>query len=962
MKRHLFLAALILMLHPSQVFAEWQWVNPLPSGETLIDWSSGDKLQHVALGANGLILKTQDEGLTWSAQYAEGNPNLVAIHCQTSESFFAVATGGKILRSADGGGTWALLYQGGDELKDISFVNEDVGFAVGDGGVILSTQDGGSTWVRKKLPDPSDLKKIIFLNSDSAIAVCSLGGYWKTTNGGASWDPYIFQQTLFHFLSFVDDRLGYGFTYEYLYGVRYARIHKTEDGGELWARMGRVRATYSDDPSLSFHPDGRGVFLDGEYVYRTIDDGQSFQSVKVMERAGRGFGKSESGTLYIYGDEGLLLQSHDAGETWSDVQAIVLPHQGWQLIGGLFVNEETGYLFDQENIYKTSNDGLSWQTKLNAPWASFSCLSFPSARVGYASGSRLWSTADGGETWFPLEIGFNPDLVQFVTENKGFVSEEGGNFCWGGGYGGYGGYGGNECPSGLYVTSDGGTSWIEVPMEPIYGSSFGISSFHFPSPSTGFVARYKGYPRDTEIWRFRDAGGTGQWSRELLRLFSGSDICFIHFRDEVVGLAASDGEIYRTLDGGENWELVADLTTEYGITGIRKGLFDAKRNTWYVLTENCQIFASEDANGSSWAPFWSPGCLDSLIQNPSALWGLRYSDSEYQVLRYMFAAPTSGDEVPPETPVNLEPLDGAAEPQPAVLLRSSLFQDQNPGDTHAASQWQIAIDPEFIPTTLISDSGRDEENLTSYFIAPGLLTYGLNYFFRVRYKDSTSLWSAWSAPTRFFVNHPPETPSLNEMLLPADSVYYTTSPSIPFSRFADQDGDSHRYTEIRLTAGEHCEALVWEDQIAGAVISSTVPSGLLVYGGTYCVEVRYKDSSMLWSGWSPPTPIKISSGPKKPANLFPIPEGEGEPGSFLEASALEDDFASHMASEWQICRGVDFLCMVHETETQESLARLAIPDVLLQDRIYSWRVRYQNVHGRWSAWSEPTSFVFMPLP
>jgi hypothetical protein len=272
------------------------------------------------------------------------------------------------------------------------------------------------------------------------------------------------------------------------------------------------------------------------------------------------------------------------------------------------------------------------------------------------------------------------------------------------------------------------------------------------------------------------------------------------------------------------------------------------------------------------------------------------------------------------------------------------------------------MDPEFIPTTLVLDSGRDEGNLTSRLIAPELLAYGLNYFFRVRYEDSTSLWSQWSAPTRFFINHPPETPSLDDMLLPADSVFYTTSPDIPFSPFADQDGDSHSYTEIRVTAGEHCEALVWENKLPGAVISATVTSGLLVYGATYCVEVRYKDSSMLWSSWSPPAPIKISSGPKKPANLLPVPEGEGEPGSFLEASIIEDDFASHMASEWQICRGVDFLCIVHDSETQESLSWLAIPDELLQDRIYSWRVRYQNVHGQWSDWSEPTSFVFMPLP
>ena len=961
MKKHLLFILLVLAL-PSHGLAEWEWVNPVPTGETLLDWSYVDTQKHFALGTNGFILRTRDAGLTWTGRYAERNPDLVAVHFRDSDHFFALAAGGKVLRSTDGGKTCETLYQGVDELRDISFVSDAFGFAVGDGGVILSTQDGGTTWVRNILPSPSDLRKIIFLNADTAIAVCSLGGYWKTRDGGASWFPYLFPQTLFRDLTFVDDRLGYGFTYEYVYGIRYARIHKTVDGGEYWIQKGRVRATYSDIPSIFFWADGSGVFLDGRYIYRTVDDGQTFQSVQGLGTVGNGLGRGESGNIYVYGEGGLLLRSHDAGETWSDVQENVLLYRGWHLRGGIFVNEETGFLFDQENIYKTSNDGLIWQTTLSEPWADFSGFSFPSARVGYASGTRLWTTADGGETWSPLEIGFNPGLVQFLTEQRGFVSEEGSSFCWGGGYGGYGGFGGDECPSGFYVTSDGGLSWAEVPMEPIYGTSFGISSFHFPTSSTGFVARYKDSHRNTEIWRIRDTGGQGQWSSEMIYLFAGSDIQVLHFRDEVVGLAASEGEIYRTLDGGTNWELLADLALEYGITGILKILYDGKRETWYVLTENCQIFRSDDPHGSSWTPFWSPGCIDDIFLHPSALWGLRYFDTDNHVLRYKLASSTSGDEIPPETPVNLEPLDGAAESQTSVLLRASLFQDQNPEDTHAASQWQISEDPEFDTPSILFDSGRDEGNLTSYSIAPGLLTYGPNYFFRVRYEDSTGLWSLWSVPTRFFVNHPPETPSLNSVLLPADTVYYTTSPNIPFSEFADQDGDSHRYTEIRVTTGADCEVLVWEDQFPGAVTSATAPSGFLTYGSTYCVEVRYKDGSMLWSQWSSPSQIKISSGPKKPANISPAPEGEGELGSFLEASALEDDFASHMASEWQLCRGEDFLCIVYEGETKENLTRLAMPDILLQDRIYSWRLRYQNVHGVWSAWSDPTAFAFMPLP
>jgi photosystem II stability/assembly factor-like uncharacterized protein len=965
MKKQVFLLCLMSFLFPATVCAEWQWMNPTPTGEMLIDWSPVDQQKHFALGTNGFILKTEDAGLTWAGRYAEGYPELIAIDCRDSETFLALAAGGKVLKSKDGGITWELLYQGIDELRDISFVSNASGFAVGEGGVVLSTQDGGSTWFRSVLPTSPDLRKIILLDPDTAIAVCSLGGYWKTLDGGTTWLCYDFSQTKFRDLAFINSRVGYAVCYEYVYGTRYARIYKTEDGGEFWVQKGRLRVSYSEDLSIVFWTDGNGMLLDGNYIYRTVDDGQSFQIVQVLSSGGMGFGAGEGGNVHVYGQGGLLLQSHDEGGTWESAQDSVLPYSGWPLMGGIFVNEEAGFLFDRENIYKTANDGLTWQTALSDEWADFSCLSFPSARIGYASGTRLWATADGGEAWSPIETDFDPGQVQFITERTGFVSEEGSNYCEGAGYGGYGGYGGysgDECPSGLYVTSDGGRSWTEVPLEPIYGTTFGISSFHFPSSAIGFVARYEGNPRSTKIWRIRETVGLGQWSIELVHQFPGSDIRVLHFRDEAVGIAASGAEIYRTLDGGRNWELVADLGSNYGITGILNILYDGVRKNWYLLTENCLIFTSNDPDGSSWIPLWSPGCMEEIFLHPSSLWGLRYSDSDSYVLRYKLATSASAEEVPPATPLNLEPLDGAAESQTSLLLRASLFQDQNPGDHHAASHWQIAVDPEFLPTSSIFDSGRDEVNLTSYSVAPGLLTYGQIYFFRVRYEDSTNLWSSWSAPTRFFINHPPETPSLNSLLIPADSVYYTTSPVIPFSEFVDQDGDAHSYTEIRVTTGDHYDALVWEHQFQDAVTSATIPGGLLEYERTYFVEVRYKDSSMLWSQWSPPSPIRISMGPKRPENISPAPDGEGEPGSFLEASAFEDDFASHMASEWQICRGEDFLCIVHDTETKESLIRLAMPEVLLQDRIYSWKVRYQNAHGRWSDWSKPTSFAFMPRP
>jgi hypothetical protein len=101
---------------------------------------------------------------------------------------------------------------------------------------------------------------------------------------------------------------------------------------------------------------------------------------------------------------------------------------------------------------------------------------------------------------------------------------------------------------------------------------------------------------------------------------------------------------------------------------------------------------------------------------------------------------------PPETPINLTPLDGDATVDVAPLLTASAYYDPDAGDLHQASQWQISATPgDYSMPVYDSEASTD---LTSHQVtAP--LNHVTTYYWRVRYQNSSGAWSEYSAETSF---------------------------------------------------------------------------------------------------------------------------------------------------------------------------------------------------------------------
>jgi outer membrane lipoprotein-sorting protein len=139
--------------------------------------------------------------------------------------------------------------------------------------------------------------------------------------------------------------------------------------------------------------------------------------------------------------------------------------------------------------------------------------------------------------------------------------------------------------------------------------------------------------------------------------------------------------------------------------------------------------------------------------------------------------------------------------------------------------------------------------------------------------------------------------------------------------------------------------------------------------GTYSVgtgpEGMAFDGANMWVanyGSNTVTRITPSASPNQPSNVSPANAATWVTLTpTLQSSAFYDpDIGhTHAASQWQITSAAgDYSGPVFDSGTDTvNLAELIVPsETLRHSTTYYWRVRHQDSHGRWSAWSAEASF------
>jgi len=107
----------------------------------------------VAVGDNGHISRSTDNGSSWTTINSGTTKSLLDVQCHADGNCWVAGVDGTILRRTDSGVTWSTLNSGVVvNLSAVEFVDSQTGWIVGQDAVVLHTTDGGTTWQRQLTP------------------------------------------------------------------------------------------------------------------------------------------------------------------------------------------------------------------------------------------------------------------------------------------------------------------------------------------------------------------------------------------------------------------------------------------------------------------------------------------------------------------------------------------------------------------------------------------------------------------------------------------------------------------------------------------------------------------------------------------------------------------------------------------------------------------------------------------
>jgi photosystem II stability/assembly factor-like uncharacterized protein len=413
-------------------------------------------------------------------------------------------------------------------------------------------------------------------------------------------------------------------------------VWKSQDGGVRFTSIfdnycqsiGAVAIDPSDPDNTYWVGTGetwtRNSVSYGDGIYKTSDGGKNWLKLgldKTDRIASIQINPSNPNIVYVAAlgalwgnsDDRGVYKTEDAGKTWTKI---------------LFVNNTTGC---SELVMDPSNP--------NVLYAAF--WEFRRTAYSFSSGgmnSALYKSTDGGKTWNKLQNGFpkgklgriavtiapsNPSIVYAVLEAE--KKEE----------------------KGLYRSDDGGQNW------KFLNGDFGLTVRPF------YFSKITVDPKNPDI--IVKAGLSGSISRDGGKTFKnlGSmhsdihDIAFDHANSSKM-FAATDGGLYRSMDGGSSLEMIEDLPlSQFYHVSVDN------REPFYVyggLQDNNSWFGPSASPGGVEARDWElvgqgdgfrvyphptePHIVYSEMQGAEAIWRF---DVKKQQLKVIKPYPVEGD-------------------------------------------------------------------------------------------------------------------------------------------------------------------------------------------------------------------------------------------------------------------------------------------------------------------------------
>src|SRR5574338_1187591 len=330
--------------------------------------------------------------------------------------------------------------------------------------------------------------------------------------------------------------------------------------------------------------------------------------------------------VIVTGYDGIILRSSDGGETFEQIPSGV--GSGIDLWGVQMLNDTLGWICGMNNtLLKTTDAGLSWKAVNAGLNVHYWSLNFLNENYGMIAcgGGKVLKTTDGGNRWTQTQAGDTRDLYTIDVMDSLHIVAAGGSFG-----------------KNVY-SSDGGTSWTENTNLPY---SAGANWIYFIDTDTGYVTGNSLYLRKTtnrgQSWFSTPYFEIGRWQFEILngntgygvgdnltitkteddfntgrQLILNVNFADVFFINEMKGFAIG-GALYKTEDGGINWEKMT------GAPGGSDILFlDSLAG---FIGASGSIFKTTDGGESWYATQGSTGAGRIFFINETTGWAIRNNE------------------------------------------------------------------------------------------------------------------------------------------------------------------------------------------------------------------------------------------------------------------------------------------------------------------------------------------------
>ena len=523
MNHHKYLALLISTLFfVSSIHAqEWVLQNPFNKLGDINDVKIHPNGKGYAVGDEAILLVTDNFGEVWEGKKSASTGVIWTVHIvKNTDAQVALAGGFRLERTDDGGDTWERVGGSLVNISGIHSLDESLVYisTLGDG--ILKSTDGGINWTPTDAPDNIGYDDLYFKDEQNGWVLASPNEgdqIWKTADGGDTWEAFDSTYQSLNRIEFASDQIGYASSTD--------GVIKSSDGGLTWDLI-QDSPTLINDISV----------LDENIVW--ITRGFAFQFTM------------------------------DGGQTWS-------PSSSPSGIGGnlesIFMLDENNVWLTTRyvTIGYSSDMGATWEDQIRASKADIASIKFADDQLGYAAGSSrgddaLLKTTNAGAVWETIKIGEDLSIrdmdilgssnVVIGTIEGAYISFDGGisvnplpNFD-------------NWIESVDYVDNEHiflGTGAGEIFKTDSNGNNIkGITSSTMDITSISMVNKTRGWATTLDKHILFTNDGGQNWNTQ----FTGMDemiACLALSEDKALVAPDFGNYILMTEDGGQNWNQIS---------------------------------------------------------------------------------------------------------------------------------------------------------------------------------------------------------------------------------------------------------------------------------------------------------------------------------------------------------------------------------------------------------------------